>query len=114
MTLMPARVQDSRSPQAALLVLVSLLAFSQLLGRPEQRAERVVQEVEAGGCIEVSVAHQLAGEEHLAEATAEQAAHRAIAQVQLPGDSPNLSLGGVEELKVITASIHVPGAKIST
>lgn len=46
-----------------------------------------MQEVEAGGGVEVGVARQLAGEERLAETTAEQAAHRAVAQVQLPGDS---------------------------
>lgn len=46
-----------------------------------------MQEVEAGGRVEVGVARQLAGEERLAETTAEQAAHRAVAQVQLPGDS---------------------------
>lgn len=53
---------------------------------PEQRAEREVQEVEAGGSVEVGAAHQLAGEEGLAGAAAEQAAHGTIAQVQLPGD----------------------------
>lgn len=59
----------------------------QLPGCPVQRAEWVVQETEAGGCVEVGVAHQLAGEECLAEATPEQAARHTVAQVQLPADS---------------------------
>lgn len=59
----------------------------QLRGHPVQRAERVVQEVEAGGRVEVGIAHHMAGEERLAEAAAEQAAHHAVPLVQLLGDS---------------------------
>ena len=76
--LLGRRVRDAKGGSAG---------THQLRGRPVQRAERVVQEVEAGGCVEVGIAHQLAGEEHLVEAAAEQAAHRAVALVQLQGDS---------------------------
>lgn len=76
--LLGKRVRDSQGGSAG---------THQLRGYPIQPAERVVQEVEAGSGAEVWVVHLLVGEERLADPAAESAAHRAVVQVQLPGDS---------------------------
>lgn len=55
-------------------------------GRSEEVAEGVVEEVEEGGGVEVGVAHELAGKEGLARATAEEAAHLPVAHVHLVRD----------------------------
>lgn len=55
-------------------------------GRPEEVAEGIVEEVDEGGGIEVRVAHQLVGEEGLARAAAEEAAHLPVAHVHLVRD----------------------------
>lgn len=55
-------------------------------GCPEEVAEGIVEEVDEGGGVEVRVAHQLVGEEGLARAAAEEAAHLPVAHVHLVRD----------------------------
>lgn len=49
----------------------------------EEVAERVVEQVDEGGRIEVSIAHHLTGKERLPGATAEEASHHPIAHVHV-------------------------------
>lgn len=52
----------------------------------KQVAEWVVQQVDEGGGIQVSVAHHLGGKEGLSGSTAEQTPHHAVAHVHVMGD----------------------------
>lgn len=52
----------------------------------EQIAEGVVQQVDEGGSIKVSVTHHLGGKQSLARSTAKQTSHHAIAHVHVMGD----------------------------
>lgn len=52
----------------------------------KQVAERVVQQVDEGGGIQVSVAHHLGGKESLSGSTAEQTPHHTVAHVHVMGD----------------------------
>lgn len=60
-------------------------ATHQDVGGSEEVAEGVVKEVDEGGCIEVSVAHHLAGKQCLPGATAEEASHHPVAHVHVMG-----------------------------
>lgn len=60
-------------------------ATHQDMGGSEEVAEGVVEEVDEGGCIEISVAHHLAGEQGLPRAAAEEAPHHPIAHVHVMG-----------------------------
>ena len=53
------------------------------VGSSEEVAEGVIEQIDEGGCIEVSVPHHLAGEEGLSGAAAEQAPHHPIAHVHV-------------------------------
>lgn len=55
------------------------------MGSSEEVAEGVVEEVDEGGCIEISVAHHLAGKKGLPRAAAEEAPHHPIAHVHVVG-----------------------------
>lgn len=57
--------------------------WHQDMGSSEEVAEWVVQQVDEGCCIEVSVPHHLAGKERLPGATAEQASHHPVAHVHV-------------------------------
>lgn len=52
----------------------------------EQIAERVVQQIDEGGRIKVSITHHLGGKQSLARSTAKQTSHHAIAHVHVMGD----------------------------
>lgn len=52
----------------------------------EQVAERVVQQVDEGGSVQVSVAHHLGGKQSLARPAAKQTSHHAVAHVHVMGD----------------------------
>lgn len=54
-------------------------------GRHEEVIKGVVQQVDAGGRVQVCVAHQLAGEQRLPGAAAQEAAHLAVGHVQSVG-----------------------------
>lgn len=60
-------------------------ATHQDMGGSEEVAERVVKEVDEGGCIEVGVAHHLAGKQGLPGAAAEEAPHHPVAHVHVMG-----------------------------
>lgn len=49
----------------------------------EEVAERVVQQVDEGRCVQVGVTHHLRGEQGLSGAAAEKATHHAIAHVHV-------------------------------
>lgn len=55
----------------------------QYMSSSEQVAERVVEQVNEGGCIQVGVTHHLGGKQSLSGATAEKASHHAIAHVHV-------------------------------
>ena len=55
----------------------------------EQVAEGVVQQVDEGGGVQVSVAHHLGGEQGLPGAAAEEATHHAVAHVHVVCDFLN-------------------------
>lgn len=57
----------------------------QNVGSSEEVAEGVVEEVDEGGCIEVSVAHHLAGKQCLPRAAAEEAPHHPVAHIHVVG-----------------------------
>lgn len=57
--------------------------------RPEHVAERVVEQVEHGGGVNVRVADHLRREERLARPGAEQAAHDTVRQVHLVSHFPH-------------------------
>lgn len=52
----------------------------------EQVAEGVVQQVDEGGGVQVSVTHHLGGEQSLSGAAAEKAPHHAVAHVHVVRD----------------------------
>lgn len=54
-------------------------------GSHEEIIEGVVQQVEAGGGVEVCISHQLAGEQRLSGAAAQEAARLSIGHVQSVG-----------------------------
>lgn len=60
-------------------------ATHQDVGGSEEVAEGVVEEIDEGGCIEISVAHHLAGKQGLPRAAAEEAPHHPIAHVHVMG-----------------------------
>lgn len=60
-------------------------ATHQDVGGSEEVAEGVVEEIDEGGCIEISVAHHLAGKQGLPRAAAEEAPHHPIAHVHVVG-----------------------------
>lgn len=49
----------------------------------EEIAERVVEQVDEGGCVQVGVTHHLGGKQRLSGATAEKATHHAVAHVHV-------------------------------
>lgn len=55
------------------------------MGGSEEVAEGVVEEVYEGGCIEISIAHHLAGKQGLPRAAAEEAPHHPVAHVHVMG-----------------------------
>lgn len=52
----------------------------------EQVAEGVVEQIDEGGGVQVSVAHDLGGKQCLSGSTAEQTSHHAVAHVHVVGD----------------------------
>lgn len=60
-------------------------ATHQDVGGSEEVAEGVVEEVDEGGCIEISIAHHLAGKQGLPRAAAEEAPHHPVAHVHVVG-----------------------------
>lgn len=54
-------------------------------GSHEEVINGVVQQVDAGGGVEIRVTHQLAGEQRLSGAAAQQAAHLAVRRVHSVG-----------------------------
>lgn len=60
-------------------------ATHQDMGGSEEVAEGVVEEVDEGGCIEISIAHHLAGKQGLPRAAAEEAPHHPVAHVHVVG-----------------------------
>lgn len=61
------------------------MATHQNVGGSEEVAEGVVEEIDEGGCIEVSVAHHLAGKQRLPRAAAEEAPHHPVAHIHVVG-----------------------------
>lgn len=59
------------------------IATHQNVGGSEEVAEGVVEEVDEGGCIEVSIAHHLAGKQRLPRAAAEEAPHHPVAHIHV-------------------------------
>jgi len=60
-------------------------AAHQDVGGSEEVAEGVVEEVDEGGCIEIGIAHHLAGKQGLPRAAAEEAPHHPVAHVHVMG-----------------------------
>lgn len=54
-------------------------------GSHEEVIEGVVQQVDAGGRVQICIAHQLAGKQRLSGAAAQEAAHLAVGHVQSVG-----------------------------
>lgn len=52
----------------------------------EQIAEGVIEQVDEGGSVQVSVAHHLGGKQRLPGSTAKQTSHHAVAHVHVMGD----------------------------
>lgn len=52
----------------------------------EEVAEWIVQQVNEGGCVQVSIAHHLGSKQGLSGATAEKATHHAVAHVHVMCD----------------------------
>lgn len=75
----------------------------------EEVAERVVEQVDEGGCVEVSIAHHLAGKERLPGATTEEASHHPIAHVHVMSYflKTNKSNSQFSQL-LVTSYIQVP------
>lgn len=57
----------------------------QHMSSSEQVAEGVIEQVDEGGSVQVSIAHHLGGKQSLTRAAAEQTSHHAIAHVHVMG-----------------------------
>lgn len=77
------------------------------MGSSEEVAEWIVQQVDEGRFVEVSVPHHVASKKHLTRATAEQASHHPVAHVHVTSHFLDPSLGGVAVWALIAAAIHV-------
>ena len=73
----------------------------------EEEAERVVEQVDEGGCIEVSIVHHLPGKERLPEATTEEASHHPTAHVHVMSYFLDPSLHGTNNCVLIAAAVKV-------
>lgn len=52
----------------------------------EKVAERIVQQVDERGCVQISITHDLRGKKSLSGSTAKEASHHAIAHVHVMCD----------------------------
>lgn len=73
----------------------------------EQVTEGVVEQVDAGGRVQVCVTHELAGKQSLSGATPQQAAHLPIGQIHPIGHHLHPGLNGSDVWALSTATVQV-------
>lgn len=73
----------------------------------EQIAEGVVEQVDEGGSIQVSIAHHLGGKQSLPGSAPKETSHHAITHVHVMSHFLNASLQGADIRPLVAAAVHV-------